>query len=314
MKKILSTLALATMAAFSSYAQNIDLQAFVFIDTTGNPLTDTVDRTNTMNVSINEGQTFTGTDAYAVPNGATTDSIFGIYGMFTNGPDALGNGDKILFSYSGGRFLTEAEAIAQNVPFADKYFWLNQITLSAVVESPSTVASFSKLAVDSIGLLMDWDMWVDSGKMALKGKPHDTYVNGKAYGFFFRIYGLGDDANNPGNIDANKKNNLYVQKVIWNGGGVGLKDMLAKTKRENLVVYPNPATSEISFDYNFKVNTTAVLTIRDITGKTVRVNNYGRQAAGSRTFKYDISGLAAGTYTVEFVTGETNAVSKVVIK
>ncbi|MNX91426.1 hypothetical protein D3C86_1235030 [compost metagenome] len=155
-------------------------------------------------------------------------------------------------------------------------------------------------------------MWVDSGKMSLKGRPHDTYVNGKAYGFFMRIYGLGD-ANNPTNIDAVPKNNLYVQKVIWNGG-VGLKDMLAKTKRENLEVYPNPATSEISFDYNFKVNTTAVLTIRDITGKTVRVNNYGRQTAGARNFKYDISGLAAGTYTVEFVTGETNAVSKVVIK
>ncbi|MNS67760.1 hypothetical protein D3C72_1010210 [compost metagenome] len=312
MKKILSTLALATISAFSSYAQDIDLQAFVFIDTTGNPLTDTADRTNTTNISINAGQTFTGNGDYAAPNGATADSIYGTYGMFTNGPDALGSGDQVIFVYSGSRFLREDEALAEGVPFADKYFWLNQLTLSNVIEAPSIVGRFSYLPVDSIGMLMDWDMWVDSGKMSLKGRPHDTYVNGKAYGFFMRIYGLGD-ANNPTNIDAVPKNNLYVQKVIWNGG-VGLKDMLAKTKRENLVVYPNPATSEISFDYNFKVNTTAVLTIRDITGKTVRANNYGRQTAGARNFKYDISGLAAGTYTVEFVTGETNAVSKIVIK
>lgn len=318
MKKIFLTLFVTCIGLVRSFAQDADLQAWIYIDTFVDPLTDTVDRTGTTAININQGQTFSPSSMYAAPNGATADSLFAIWGYLNNGPDALEATDKVAFisSFQPKGFLTQAECDAQNPPvdFNDRYFWAyTSGAFGTPVEAGSLFGRGSYYEIDSIQLLLDWQLWVDSAKLKLVGPPHDVYQNNQAYGLFIRTYGL-NSTSAPTNQDANMRNNIYVQKVIWNGGGVGLKDFVTNRKHENLTIYPNPATAEIKFDYSFKVNTTAALLIRDVTGKVVGSYNYGRQMVGDRTFKYDISRLPAGNYSVEFMTGEASAVSKLVIK
>src|SRR5690606_28262211 len=130
----------------------------------------------------------------------------------------------------------------------------------------------------------------------------------KPYGIFQRVYGIGSTSS-PTNIDNFPRNNVYVQKIMFNRSS-SLKEMLAKRSVEALTVYPNPANNEINFTYNFKQNSVGDMIIKDLSGRIIKVQNFGRQAAGERTFKVDIANLAAGNYIAEFQTGESVAVSK----
>lgn len=308
----------AMLGIVKGFSQQADLQSFIWMDTLENPFIDTVDRTNNNAVTLNAGQSFTpNLDFYYTLN--HPDSIFSYWGAVNNGPDALDANSVVTYVSSFSRFLTQAEAQAEGVPFythpdSPRYMWTYGSTLANPVDVDGYVIARSYDEVDSIGLLGDWQRWVDSSQLRLKGQPYEPYVVGQSYAFFFRVYGMGSSSA-PTNIDNRPRNNVYVQKIIWNGNsGVGIKDMIVKQKNEKLNVYPNPATNQINFSYTFKENTLAQLMIRDITGRVVAFENFGRQVVGEKTFSYDISKLAAGNYTVEFSTPEIKAVSKLTVK
>lgn len=297
MKRIYMALALISGLAFGAKAQTIDLWAFADVDS-----------------CIHLGETFDTVSSVQKP--------LGIYGIATWGPDALLTGDQVLWKWSFSHYLTQAEADAQTppVPFSSRYFWLTGSTLTQDIPDSSYVSVFSFEAVDSISMLLDWARWQQYGTDSIKlyGPPHETFVNGQAYGFFVHVYGV-DDASSPLNTDNDKQNNWAVQKVIWNSPSctrspLSIGDIIVPKERESLVVYPNPATTEMNFDYALPVYSNAFVSISDATGRVVYRKNYGNVAPGNHKYTVDISKLVSGMYTVEFQTDEKRAITKLTVK
>ena len=315
MKKFLLTTSIAAAGLVKGFAQEADLQAFIYVDTGvaafSAVLEDTADRTNDNTLLLaKRGQQFSPTFNFQRSNG---DSTYMMWGVWQNGPDPIDQGSEVMYLNSFSRFLTAEECIEQNVTCSDtqRYFWVYRSIRPSIADANTYAVLNSYEATDSIGLLVDWNRWVDSGIMSLVGAPWDgtdPYELNKPYGIFQRVYGIGSTTS-PTNIDNFPRNNVYVQKIMFNRNS-SIKDMLAKRSVEALTVFPNPANNEINFTYNFKQNSVGDMFIKDLSGRIVKVQNFGRQAAGERTFKANISGLAAGNYIVEFQTGETIAVSK----
>jgi hypothetical protein len=298
MKRIYMALALISGLAFGAKAQTIDLWTFADVDS-----------------CIHLGENFDTVSSAAKP--------LGIYGIASWGPDMLQVGDQVLWKWSFSHYLTEAEAAAQTppVPFEDRYFWLTGSTLQQDIPDSSYVAVFSFDKIDSISMLLDWNRWQQYGldSIRLYGPPHETFVNGQAYGFFVHVYGV-DDASNPLNTDNDKTNNWAVQKVIWNSpsctrtGGTSIGDILVPKEKESLTIYPNPATTEFSFDYALPVYSMAHVSITDVTGRVVYRKGYGNITPGAHKYTVDISKLTPGMYTVEFQTDEKRAITKLTVK
>lgn len=316
MKKVYLSLLALTLLGTNSYAQDIDLQAYVLLGTSQvNPLTDTADRKNDDLAVLNRNQYFTPT-----PANAGTDSVFGVFGIFNNGPDVYETSQgPLVFLTPYAQFLTQHEfdstkaagGIDPSETYATtRYFWLNSAAPSNDVAPETNAAQFSRDKVGDISMLVDWDKHVTTDSIQFVGPPHNTFVDGTNYGFFMLIYGI-NDADAPANFDANNKNNFYMQKIQFNGGvGINAVDK----EKQTLNAYPNPATSSLNIKFNYSQNTVAAVFVRDITGRVVKFQNYGTQSTGERVHNIDLSGLATGTYSVELSTGEVSATTKVVIK
>ncbi|RZK45934.1 MAG: T9SS type A sorting domain-containing protein, partial [Pedobacter sp.] len=145
--------------------------------------------------------------------------------------------------------------------------------------------------------------------------PRANLVTGKTYGFYVYTIGVGEDIANPDNTDTITSNNFVYVPIKWDCN-LSVDEMIKGAKKESLTVYPNPASTEVNFDYIFDANsTTAVARITDITGRTVLVKDFGKSNGfGTRKFKVDVSALPAGTYIMEFSTDNKRAVSKFSIK
>lgn len=294
MKRLYATLALLSAFTVGAYAQNVDLEAFSTI---------------AEDTKLCPGKIFTPTEI------ATGDSIHGIWGVLFNGPDDLVEGDQMPFMTSFHKFLTQAEAQAEGVPFEDKYFWLSVATLNqANVDNGGLFTSYG--VTDSIGLLVDWELFKQYGPDSFKmyGPPHDQFVDGKAYGFFVRVWGIGASTSAIVSTDPDPRNNWSVVKVIWRGCGTSISDMIADRKSVNITVFPNPAKANLSVKYNFAANENVRLIVRDITGKVVLNENQGHVKAGERQFDLNIGNLTSGMYTVELSGGEIRGVAKFTVK
>lgn len=112
--------------------------------------------------------------------------------------------------------------------------------------------------------------------------------------------------------NINEANNIVIGSGATDKcGTTGIVDIIKdKHLKEALVVYPNPASNNVNFDYNFKKATTATVRVLDITGREVYTQSYGKQNVGKQSFNVNIASLPNGTYSIELVTEENKAVSK----
>src|SRR5690606_5390285 len=298
MKRIYMTLALIGGLSFGASAQNIDLEAII---------------------DMADGQCLPATGTFSpdttyVGEGATADSVYAIWGIANNGPEAILTDDQILYMSSYSSYLTEEEAAEEGVPFEDRYFWLNGITMTENVVAGDYAAVYSYSGISDIGMVGDWDRWEQYGcdsSFILYGAPHDTYVDGQEYGFFMRIYGIGAATDAIINTDADLCNNRKAVRVIWNGDcGSGISEMIAPKEKVSLTVYPNPSAANLNFNFDLDKSTDVTVVVRDAVGRTVMTKNYGKMNIGVQNFQVDISSLDAGLYTIELGTAYISALSK----
>jgi hypothetical protein len=298
MKRFYATLSLLTAFALGSQAQNTDVCAIVEIGIPANAAS---------------GQKLCLGDHFSPSATPTGDSIHGFYGIQFLGPDGVLVDDKVTMRTSFNNFLTQAECDAQNppVPFADKYAWYSIYTLTQTnADNGGFLFSFD--AVDSIGMLVDWDRWQQYGPDSVRvyGPPHETFQTGQAYGFFVRSWGMGESANAIVNTDDSMENNWAVVKVIWNDCATSIGDLIASKDKVSITVYPNPAENQISLDYNFAKNDNAVIYVRDVTGRTVATKKLGHVTAGQHSYSVDIAALPSGIYSIELSGGEFSGTTK----
>jgi hypothetical protein len=300
MKKVLFSILTIASSFGVSIAQNIDVEAILMLG---------------VEEDASEGQKMC-LSRFLTPRPANhgADSTYGVWGVSVEkGPDELIVGDKLPMRSSFHHFLTQEECDAQNppVPLADRYAWYYNIDVTqTTIDNQGQFFSFD--SIGSIGMLIDWDRWQQYGRDSARyiGPPHESFEAGKAYGFFVRAWGVGTDASNITNNDADPDNNLTVVKIIFNDCTLGLGDLVAKIPSVAIVAYPNPTTDNISVKYNFEQNANVNIYVRDLSGKTVKTFNAGHVTVGERNFNVDVATLPAGVYSVEMNAGDFRGTAK----
>lgn len=143
----------------------------------------------------------------------------------------------------------------------------------------------------------------------------NTFQSGRGYFAFSNVLGImkqgtgGGWDNDPNVTDPNDTNN-YSFRLIVNNCGTGIHDLFAGLDKQSISVYPNPANKDINFEFEFNKVSQATARVSDVTGRTVLVKDFGKSNAGIRKFNLDVSTLNAGTYFLEFVTGDKRGLTK----
>ena len=100
---------------------------------------------------------------------------------------------------------------------------------------------------------------------------------------------------------------------VWiNKTTAGINE-LAHQANETIKTYPNPATTQLSFDYNFLTNEDATATIVDLTGRTVLTKSFANNS-GTQQFHLDINSLSNGSYFLHFIVGDKTMVNKFTVQ
>lgn len=81
--------------------------------------------------------------------------------------------------------------------------------------------------------------------------------------------------------------------------------------KEQLTVFPNPATDNVAFNLNLSQAANIVVSVKDITGREVMRKDFGKVQAGNNTpLSLDISRLQAGMYFIELNGEDSKAVGR----
>ena len=91
----------------------------------------------------------------------------------------------------------------------------------------------------------------------------------------------------------------------------GLNDL---TNTSSLLVYPNPAASQANVSFSLKNETEVLVSLTDITGKTVFTNNLGALTAGSHKTTINTDVLSNGVYMVNFVANGVVSTQKLIVR
>lgn len=78
--------------------------------------------------------------------------------------------------------------------------------------------------------------------------------------------------------------------------------------------YPLPATSELHIAFTGQDETPVRLSLKDLTGKTIRSHEVMTCKGGAGNTSFDVSGLGSGLYFVELASGNTRTILKVTIQ
>lgn len=81
-----------------------------------------------------------------------------------------------------------------------------------------------------------------------------------------------------------------------------------------LNVYPNPATSDVNVAFNLNNESEVSVSVTDLTGKVISVNNLGTQTAGAHKVNLDTQAFAKGVYVVKFTANNVVSTQRLVIR
>ena len=283
MKIIYMTLGLLAATAFNSFAQIVDMQAYI-----ERPLAEQI-----------------------ICNGDILDTSKVICAIYYNGPDTVYSGGYVEYRTPFTRPLNDSVASFGALGFGNDFSFADSGKVLFVFPNDNQVgaghiAPFT-LVADSINYLYDWELYSLYDSLVFIKPP---YVVGKAYGFFFYVSWLKDGVTGAiSATDPYPDNNLAVVKIYW-CSNLGIGDMIAANEPAKIEVYPNPAKSVINFSFDFDQMSHAQAVLRDVTGRIVFVKNYGKAVPGTQKYTIDISKFAAGVYSLEFNTDEKTAVTK----
>lgn len=99
-----------------------------------------------------------------------------------------------------------------------------------------------------------------------------------------------------------------VLDYITVGAGVGIEEINGAI----IAVYPNPASSILNLDINFKTAQTGTIVMMDISGKTVNTSAFANTENVSA--QVDVSALTKGVYMLKVITANGVSVQKVIVQ
>ncbi|WP_157976860.1 T9SS type A sorting domain-containing protein [Taibaiella helva] len=268
----------------STRAQNIDL--FAELDMDAHP-------------NLCPGKMFADTTTDSGPKG--------VWSMGTYGPASVFENTVIWYLNSMSRFLTPHEQ--DSLGTGPGSYWIQKLLIQENVEAPDYLNRETNRPVNDIGILLDWRAYED-GIIKYVAPP---YTADSAYGFFVHVIGAGDGPDELENDDNDTTNNWAVKKIVWGCTPVSIQELLSRGERRSLLLFPNPASDKISFDYTTSRASAALdIVIRSITGNVVLRRKERTGAAGDHRFSVDLAaaGLSKGLYLLEVNDGQQYACGK----
>lgn len=133
---------------------------------------------------------------------------------------------------------------------------------------------------------------------------HNTTSNSATY--YVKIYGY-NGANSTACYTLLAQRSANIFRSIGD-----YEEIVEEAINDEFLVFPNPATSEISLIVPFGEHHEGLLTINDITGKQV-VSQYLSSDISTPTFNMDISAMKNGLYIVQFQSGDQSYTQKLVV-
>lgn len=168
---------------------------------------------------------------------------------------------------------------------------------------PRTIKKDSLIAVNGLPTPFASIEGLYNSSKTLVAKP---FSNNTQYWWYLRPAGVGGKTGGlpiatftPGTTDTQR---------IWINKGTGVAEF-ANNNIESISTYPNPASTQLSFDYNFATKENATAKILDVTGRTVFVKEYENNS-GNQRFDVDINALNNGAYILQFLVGDKTMMSK----
>lgn len=229
-----------------------------------------------------------------IVTGSTVNYQYRITNNSTTAADSLQVGDTVRFFDPSCTYDPTSTA---TIKFTSYVYFVATTSLprgASINVTPSTPLAFAN--IENLAELATLPT------LSYKQKP---FVNNKQYAWFVLLYSVSRPSTNiaiaslNGNADTGR---------IWINKSTGLVEF-ANNKVENLVTYPNPATTQLSFEHNFEQEANAVVTVSDVAGRIVMRkeynNNFGRQK-----FDLDINALSNGSYILQMVVDEKTLTSK----
>ena len=93
---------------------------------------------------------------------------------------------------------------------------------------------------------------------------------------------------------------------------VGL-DEVKVNGEASINLYPNPAASSTTLNYNLEVASNVVMNIYDMNGRLISTLDKGTQSAGSHSQIIDLRSMDKGVYMIQMLTkGSVNTVKLIV--
>lgn len=220
----------------------------------------------------------------------------GAWGVINNGPDYIDSGTYVWFSSPRNQMIDSG------------LYFSGYPTREAAPNDP--IALYSYLQVDSIKVLMDIDAHQadTTGFFINYMVKRPDFVNEQVYGFFVFQRGVGDDFNAIINIDTVRENNNAWVPIKWNCD-LGVSEMLYDAALD-INVYPNPVKNELNFQYGFLQNTSATVSVVDMSGRIVLTKDLGRFGFGTQDFTLNTANLAPGNYILQMSTDYVRATGK----
>lgn len=112
--------------------------------------------------------------------------------------------------------------------------------------------------------------------------------------------------------ETNFTNNRTCNNVIIDVWALGVNDV--EIEGNGLLLYPNPATTDLTIVYNFGTNSSANVTITDITGKVVFNKELGSNLRGLQHIPLHMGGLTPGMYSLKLSTNDKTVIEKIYVK
>ncbi len=101
---------------------------------------------------------------------------------------------------------------------------------------------------------------------------------------------------------------------LFTTGTTGLKDLIGKLDGLVEVLYPNPTSTELVVDHQFKTDKPLLVRVFDYTGKQIEALKFNGSDLAGKQIKFDVSTYADGFYTLNFVLAGENLGSLPFIK
>lgn len=150
------------------------------------------------------------------------------------------------------------------------------------------------LAERSEGMCEEMRYNLDEGFLQLGGKLAMQFTLTSSYNRY-GCWGLTDDVNDP---DRN-----YKFQCIKDLLATEPLDIDEDVKKENVVVYPNPAQTVVNFSFNLLESTDLTISIFDPTGRLVKTITKANQNQGEQFIQFEHKKLMNGLYYFRFQAG-----------